>query len=502
MRPLSLLITFTFVFIISVQAFSQTIRLAPTIYTDTSYTFAEVTGYGSTQQRTPFWLQANQFGIVSGKGSAASLHAGIEKFWNISPRKKRIKSWRLGGGIEAVSNFTPDVHVLLPQAFASLRIKNWELFAGRKKQWIGLADSTLGMGSYAWSTNAMPIPKIQIGTTGFVDVPLTRQWVAFNAFYSEGFFENNRAVTRELKLHQKALYLRLGRAGSKLRLYGGFNHQAQWGGISPYYTVNGRMPVGLKSYFYVITGKARATGNNLTHFDSTNRIGNHLGSIDLAMEITMRNSGFFLYRQNIYEDGSLYYLNNIADGLNGIRFRRKPQGHSAFQLTEAVVEFLYTKSQGGSSTNTNTHIRGKDDYFNNAQVRDGWSYLNRAIGSPFIPPTSDTRWNWPKYSDFFTSNNRVKVWNAGFKGTLLERIYWTGKLSYSENFGTYDVPFEGSPKQFSGLISFETLISFLGGTIIKASLAADTGKLYPKTYGASLGLRKNGILNLKKGEAR
>ncbi|KQS26658.1 hypothetical protein [Dyadobacter sp. Leaf189] len=55
-----------------------------------------------------------------------------------------------------------------PQAHATLRFRNWELFAGRKKRWIGLADSTLGTGSYAWSTNALPIPKVHLGTTKFV----------------------------------------------------------------------------------------------------------------------------------------------------------------------------------------------------------------------------------------------------------------------------------------------------------------------------------------------
>lgn len=464
---------------------------------DSSYSFAEINLYGSTQKRTPFWIQANQFGIVPRESPAASLHTGLQHYWNVSSNRRNTENWKIGGGIEVSANLNSSTKILIPQAFAAVHYGNWELYAGRKKQWVGLADSTLGMGSYSWSGNALPIPKIQFGTTRFISVPLTDNWVAFNAFYSEGIFENNRPVTHKLKLHQKALYVRLGKPTSMFRFYGGFNHQVQWGGQSPFYTVDGQMPKGLKSYFYIITGKPHATGEKLTHFDQTSRIGNHLGSIDLALEVEIRNSSLFFYRQNIYEDGSLYYFNNIDDGLNGIRFRRKPSKNAVFQITEALVEFLYTKSQGGPVANADNNIRGKDDYFNNGQVRDGWSYYDRTIGTPFITPTSDTKGTWPNHSDFFTNNNRVSVWNFGLRGNFLDHVTWSGKFSYSQNYGTYDIPFEGSPKQYSALLNVQIPTYLLGGTTIKASLAADLGDLYAKTYGFSVGIRKEGLLNIK-----
>ena len=460
---------------------------------DTSFSYLEVVGFGSTQTRVPFWIQANQFGVVPKTNPGGSLRAGLQKFWNISDIDPQKSNWKFGVGIEAVGNGGSNFKFLLPQINATLKYKNWELFIGRRKTWVGLADSTLGTGSYVWSGNALPIPKIQLGTTHFVNVPLTKGWISFQAFYSDGFFEKNRPITSGLKFHQKAFYLRLGKSSSQLKLYGGFNHQAQWGGNSPYNTAaTNKLPDGFKNYINVVTGKIGGNGTDQTFFDSTSRIGNHLGSLDVAIEIETYETSWFVYRQFIYEDGSLFYLKGIKDGLNGIRVRRKNSYGSNFEISEAVLEFLYTKEQGGDDfVLTDGKKRGRDNYFNNQQVRDGWSYYNRTIGTPFITPTSDTKWKWPNYADNFTNNNRVSVLHLGLRGSMFQSITWYTKFSYSSNSGAYLEPFKGNPTQFSGLLALQTKLNILGGTLLKGSVAADIGDLYPKTYGFTLGLRKD-----------
>ncbi|WP_353721899.1 capsule assembly Wzi family protein [Dyadobacter sp. 676] len=200
--------------------FSQSEIKEPVIYTDSTTNYVEFAGMGSTNGYTPFWIQSNQFGIVPKTGPNLSARAGLEHSWTISENKTR-NEWRLGAGVEAVGNFVQTKNFLLPQAHVTLRYKNWELYVGRKKQALGLADSTIGSGSYAWSGNALPIPKIYLGTTRFVPVPLTKGWLSFQAFYSDGLFENNRPITENLKFHQKAFYLRIGKAHSALKLYGG-----------------------------------------------------------------------------------------------------------------------------------------------------------------------------------------------------------------------------------------------------------------------------------------
>ncbi|TDE15412.1 capsule assembly Wzi family protein [Dyadobacter psychrotolerans] len=477
MRPSPLTIFICLIFLFPFSCFSQPAYL-PNQPRDSSFHFTQLQYFASTRQ-TPFWMQANQFGIVPQKNPAALLHLGVEHFTDIFNKFRKVKNLRIGGGIEAAISF-PNAKIRLPQLFGSIRLKNWEFFIGRKKQSVGLADSTIGMGSYVWSGNAMPIPKLQAGTSGFITIPLTRNWIAFSGFYSDGFFENKRSITSGLKLHQKALYLRLGRLDSRLKLYGGFNHQAQWGGRSPYHSIDDKLPDGLRNYFNVVTGKAHVKSGKITNFDSTNRIGNHLGTIDLAVEVETFSSSIFLYRQNVYEDGSLYHLNNISDGLNGIRFRRKNLYSDVFSIQEVVVEFLNTKSQGGSIANVGSYVRGKDDYFNNAQIRDGWSYYDRTIGTPFIPPTSATKWNWPVNADFLTSNNRVSVWHLGVSGECLKNINWTTKFSYSDNAGTYNVNFESSAKQFSGLLAFQLPLNILGKNYVKLFRCCRSGKALSK----------------------
>lgn len=460
---------------------------------DSSYAYIDVVGMGSSQSRMPFWVQANQFGIVPNKSGLGSIRGGIQKFWDISGTPNKSSNWKAGFGIEGVGNFVDTTKFLLPQAHATLKFKNWELSVGRRKQWVGLADSTMGSGSYSWSGNTMPIPRIVIGTTKFVNVPFTKGWLSFNAFYSDGLFEKNRPVTTNLKLHQKALYLRIGRENSRLKLYGGANHEAQWGGGSPYFTNDtNRLPDGFKNYLNVVKATLGASGKDMTVMDSTSRIGNHLGSIDFAMEIESYATSLFFYKQFIFEDGSLFYFKALQDGLYGMRIRRKNSYGANFEITEGVFEVLYTKDQGGSEFIIgNNQKRGQDNYFNNQQIRDGWSYYRRTIGTPFIPPTYETAWKYPRYADNHTSNNRVVVLHAGLKGTLFQTVQWYTKLSFSNNYGTWVMPFAENAKQFSGIIALQSYVDVLGGATVRASLAADVGDLYKKTYGFTVGLRKD-----------
>ncbi|WAC11907.1 capsule assembly Wzi family protein [Dyadobacter pollutisoli] len=480
-------------FITSSTGFAQSESRQTETYTDSTTNYAEIAGYGSTNGHIPFWMQANQFGTVPLLGPLGSARVGLEHYWALPPTTKR-NVWRVGVGAEAVGNFSENnKKVVFPQLHATLRYKNWELYVGRKKQWVGLADSTIGSGSYAWSGNALPIPKIYLGTTRFVSVPFTKNWISFQAFYSDGLFERGRPITSGLKFHQKAFYLRIGKATSRLKLYGGFNHQVQWGGKSKYLTAeDGKLPDGISNYFHAVAGTIGGSGPDITHFDSTSRIGNHLGSIDAAVEVETFGASIFLYRQFVYEDGSLFYFTTLSDGLYGARIRKKNSYGANFEITEGVFEVLFTKNQGGDIFIIgNGKYRGHDNYFNNQQVRDGWSYYDRTVGTPFIPPTSDTKWKWPMYADNFTSNNRVRLYHVGMKGTLFRKIQWQTKLSYSSNSGTYLERFVGSPTQFSGLIAMQTKLDVLGGLTLKGAYAADIGELYRKTHGFMLAIRKD-----------
>ncbi|TDB58654.1 capsule assembly Wzi family protein [Arundinibacter roseus] len=469
--------------------------------------YVEVGGLLTNGSRTPFWQQSNRFGTIPRDGNALMIRGGMQHTWALGKSDsikewRRVmrptyfaKEWRFQVGVEGVANVGKTTDFLLPQAYGAVQFGNWELMVGRRKQWIGIADSTLSSGSYAWSGNALPLPKIQFGLSRYTAVPYTKNWVQIIGFYSDGWFEKNRPVTSELKFHQKQLYGRIGKPDGTFKLLGGINHQVQWGGKSPYETINGQMPKGFENYIRMALGQPSAGKlDTATFFDNSNRVGNHLGTLDAGFEITGRKIRWLLYRQNIYEDGSLFRLTNIKDGLNGISLTRLTESDADFQIHKGVFEVLYTKNQGGSQFIFNQAIFGKDNYFNHAQVRDGWGYFDRGIGTPFIPPTSETVWRYPNYGDSFTSNNRVWVFHTGLQGSLLQKIEWSTRLSFSSNAGVYDLPFLPTAYQFSGVLNLRARTSWLGeNTFVQGSLAADIGDLYPKSYGLMLSIRKEGL---------
>ncbi|TLV02367.1 capsule assembly Wzi family protein [Dyadobacter luticola] len=464
------------------QAYTQDSSFAQT----TTKSYVEIAGYASSASRTPFWLRANQWGIVPNSGQIGSLRAGVEGRKALSGDSLPNAKWSVAYGVELVGNLSENSKFLIPQGYVGLAFRSFQLTVGRRKQYVGFNDHELGTGAYLWSGNALPIPRIQLGFEKYV--PLIRNFLYFKGFYSDGWFDNHRPVTSDLKLHNKALYIRLGRPDGILKLHGGFNHAVQWGGKSPYFTENGQMPNGLKNYWLAVSGFKPSEKSGLSSFDAHNRIGNHVASIDAGIELDFKTVNMFFYRQSVVEDGSLFYLNNVKDGLNGVTFTIKNTDGRFFTVDRLTLELLYTKSQGGSVAIDGNSIRGKDDYFNNGQVRDGWSYFGRGIGTPFITAQNDN--NWPRYADFFTNNNRVWVTHLGMKGRLHDAI-WMTKLSYSSNQGTYDQALPGKTYQFSGIIGLEKPVTWLGGAVIKGAISLDQGKLFDNAFGGMLAIRKN-----------
>jgi Capsule assembly protein Wzi len=463
----------------------------------------EVGSYFSTAGLIPFWMRANQYGIVPREHAIMTLRQNLRVDYHDAPRTKldslRAKNRRVdwGWGVDAVLNAGYDYKVVIPEAYVKVKIGVIETWAGRRREVVGLVDSTLSSGSYAWSGNALPMLKIQAGIPEYWP---RRSVFAIRGFYAQGWFEADRFIQNTM-LHQKALYVRFGKPNWKIKLYGGMNHQVMWGG-TPSITVPGVLTAGrplpntLSDYVDVVTAKSLGTRNEvdtsrITIFDRENRIGNHLGTVDVAFEWTNRKFSVFAYRQSIYETGSLYYLTNIRDGLAGIRIRtRKPINPNGFQIREFLVEQLYTLSQGGPEFTNDPQRRGKNNYFNHSQYRDGWSRYDMTIGTPFITPRNEGRSDLPQYS--FTNNNRVVVWHIGLAGQVMDFFEFRAKASYSQNYGTYEVPFPKPVEQFSGLFSVAAPLDILGGVTMTASTAIDLGELYDKNVGFFISVRKDG----------
>lgn len=465
----------------------------------------EAGALGSSDQ-TPFWLRANQYGVVPLRSPAFRINASIHSdYRQVDSLRGRPKvDW--GYGLNIVGNLGATNQFFLPEAYIKGRIGAFELYAGRRKEIIGLVDTLLTSGSYIWSGNSLPFPKIQLAVPVFTPLPFTKGVLSVMGTFSHGWFENDGRLVQGSYLHQSSLYGRIGKPSWRVRFYGGFNHQAMWGGHSDYLdntvSADGKLPSSIKYFPSVVLGTRNPFPDDksiqtISHFEE-NRVGNHLGSVDLAIEANLNHWNLFAYRQFLYDDGSLFYGTNLDDGLNGLRIRNRDQPNGAtFFLKQITLEYLFTGSQGGDLfVLDDPQKRGRDDYFNNSQFIDGWTYFGRTIGTPFLTPQQEVSSALPPR--YGIANNRVSAYHLGLSALIADKIDVTARLSYSLNAGTYAIPYLTIPAQFSGLLTASVPINLLGGTTLNGSLAVDTGKLLPNSVGGYISLRKTGVLGRRR----
>lgn len=357
----------------------------------------------------PFWRKAREAGIPIGAGPLVIQRTSLSADYQAPSRtrsylRRRRLDW--GYGAEIAVTAGKQVRLLLPEVYIKARAGYFELWAGRRKEVIGLADSLMGTGPFIWSGNALPVPKITAGFPAWT--PLGHSGLSFLAVVAHGSLDDPGALVRHVRLHQKYVYIRW--KGNRMEGMAGINHQVQWGGRAdpgwlhthsekmPFFQEDGTLPVDGAAWWSVWTG-TRVTGKGYNAYDAGQRVGNHLGTVDLAL--LFPDAGLFLYRQQPYDMPSLLHLSNLGDGLTGIRFTR-----SEGLLRTLTLEYLSTRNQGHAGL-------WREDYFHHLQYVQGWTYRGQVLGTPFLIP----------------DNNRVTVIHAGCQATSGKEIRFEGKLS-------------------------------------------------------------------------
>ncbi|MER0440592.1 capsule assembly Wzi family protein [Emticicia sp. W12TSBA100-4] len=457
--------------------------------------------YISTSNQPPFWLRSNQYGIVPVESPFLTVRGTAHKEYDSTiNQQNQPKKFSYGYGLNSIVNVGKSSQILLPEAYIKLRYGAFEFYGGRRREIFGLVDSSLTSGSYIWSGNALPIPKAQISIPNYTSI-IGHGVLSIKGGYAHGWFGHQGDV-KNYFLHQKWLYGRIGKPNWKMKFYGGFNHQVQWGGkpINPYIEQQtGKIVTNygndFKTYINVVTGVSLLTKGGLALDgvpinEAWNRAGNHLGTIDIATEINFNSINLFIYRQNIYEDGSLFFLNNISDGLLGLSLVRKNIQNGIIKI---CFEYLITTSQGGNLEEQNDvipQLRGNDNYFNNGIYTNGWAYKSNIIGTPLITPLNQienaliSSYDLSEVPNSYIVNNRLNAYNISLSGKIL-KLSFTTKLMWSNNFGIYVTPF--SAKQFS----FMQQVNYqLPKYTLVSSLSIDKGKLYSNNLGLHFGVRR------------
>ena len=454
-------------------------------------------GAGGATGNTPFLLRVNQYGVVpTAVRSYGTTRLSIERSYRGADSSKTNKSnFDWGVAINPVLNTRAGgLEVLWPDAFVKVKYRAVELYAGRRREVIGLGDTLLTSGFLIWSGNAPTLPKVQISTPDFVSIGWLKNILAFKVSFAHGWFTT--PYVTDSYLHQKTLYVRLGKPHWKLKLYGGLNHQVQWGGRADYLVgtqkaVGGLLPQNLKDYTSLVLGRFPEEKRNdrFTEFDGTNRVGNHIGSIDAAVEWRAAKCSWLLYHQHPYEDASGVSFQNFPDGLTGLRFvnRSKENG-----LRAVTVEVLNTMNQSGPVFDVAARFQGRDNYFNHGQYIEGWSFLGRTLGTPYIMPRTEVNPDLLALTEgIFFPNNRIQLFYLAAAFQLRSMTTLQLRASHTFNFGSHNVQYSPTVRQFSASFVFDTQLPLLANTYLLVSGGYDAKGLLASMLGGYVGLRKN-----------
>ncbi|MBO3699727.1 capsule assembly Wzi family protein [Roseivirga sp. E12] len=338
----------------------------------------------------------------------------------------------------------------LSSHFIRLKYREIEISVGREKWSIGGLGNTLSSGSMGVSSNARPIPMVNLRVADYINVPFTGGYFKTKGHLNHGWFEEDRYISKAL-LHSKSFYLKLdldkeiGWTASS-----GLVHFAQYGGISPQ---GDKQPSSLSDFFRVFAGSGIPNLNSTTEGES-NGLGNHLGIIDTHVTQRVGEHTLTLNYQKPFEDfGGLQYI-SLTDYLIGLEWSLPNIGSL---INTIYFEYVQTKWQGGpglpdATSSVPTEVEnfgysfgGRDDIYNNWLYRSGWTYDGDVIGNPLFlthQRTLNFFENYPDY-DVAIANNRLRAVHLGIRGEIKRVLLYEGLFTYTQNFGTYAGLYEG-----------------------------------------------------------
>ncbi|RPE08435.1 hypothetical protein EGT74_15415 [Chitinophaga lutea] len=425
----------------------------------------------ATKDYLPLWLVSKRFGTISDRRSDLSTYLRLRNTHRFGQQEDFYL--RYGASLYNNNHFKD---VFFEEAFVKAGYRKWEIRAGRYEELTGDMDHELSSGSWGISGNALPIPKVGIALTEYADVPFTNGWLQVKGQFSHGWM-GNRQFIKDAYLHEKTFYLRIGK--ERLRVYGGIQHFAVWGGNRPDLP---KIKNSFADYWNIVIGKEGDDGTVNSDEIAPNRPGDHRGVVEGGISWENDKLRLLLYNQSMFETGQNISLKN-TDRLLGIGYANKnPDGI----LNKLTLEFINTKKM-----NSWHPLNQRESYYNNGVYLTGWEYHDRIVGTPlFINRQrgqhyfSDMKpFDWNQHRDSTVNrgwniiNNRVTGLHVGGLYTIGQALKAKTLITYTKNHGNYnDKNFSEALTQWYTLQEVQWLTPVKGFTV-KGGLAFDWGNL-------------------------
>ena len=474
-------------------------------------TEAQVTG--AMGDHNPLWLNANKYGLSSLKKGNGYVRVGA--FRSLDNDSARNWRWGAGADVAVAAGFTSTL--VVQQAYGELQWKLFNLMAGAKELPMTHKNPELSTGSQTFGINARPIPQVRLAMD-YLSIPYTRNWVAFRFFGSYGmttddgwqkdFTHRESRYTEKTLFHTKAAFLRIGPKNITFEL--GLEMGCQFGGRTLQYDPDRPLiehNSNLKAFINALT----AQGTDKTDGEYINSEGNHVGSWVAKLNIDQPTWNLGLYADQFFEDNSMmvhvayngwgegatayqkvdkkrYFGYDFKDWLLGAELKLKEFDW----LNDIVVEYMYTKYQGGPvyhdiTNSMGEHITGIDHYYNH-HLFTGWQHWGQVIGNPLYQS--------PLYNDdglIEVENNRFVACHLGLSGDPLDRLHYRLLATWQKGYGTYYRLYP-DPRQSVSLMGEATYTfsdtSRFSGWHVTGALGLDAGKLRGNNFGVQLTVGK------------
>lgn len=457
---------------------------------------------GGSGEYAPFWHFSNRDGVNSYEPNSSYLRVAVE---GEHPLKH---DFSLSWGLDAVSGWNLAAPVFVQQAYFDASWKKLVLSVGQQERSCIMKNRRLSTGGLVESGNARPVPQVRLAVPEFWEVYGTGGWfslrghIAYGRFtdgnWQETFVPEGMERTSGVFYHSKSGFMRIGNAKKfPLTAELGLQMVTQFGGTLYNFTnVAGNdfvNPTRLKDYFLALI--PLAGDDSYLSSDQLNVAGNVLGSWAGAITWDAKTWKLSGYYDHAFDDHSqMFWEYGLwTEQLAGIELELK----NFKWIKNFVFEYFNLKEQSGPVYHDTTEripdqISCRDNNYNHYWY-GSWSNYGRMLATPLC--TSPI---YNKDHSRACPNNRVEAFHFGVEGSPLNWLGYRLLYTRSNNWGTYNDPYQDILVNRSGLVELTFKPGKLKNWNFAASFAFDTGTLYGDNYGGMLSVVYKNVFDLLK----